>query len=139
VTLKEMKNLLKTAILSVIVTVLLLTLPIFYVGIEFIFLPIILALFLTGAVGIITIPIVLISHLKKRNQHKWLFLLSGVAIGFYIAYFIMIPINQWDQRKREISGQVLAGKLEDYKQKHGVFPDSLVQLNTALRCLSHIM
>jgi hypothetical protein len=66
-------------------------------------------------------------------------MLSGVAIGFYIAYFIMIPINQWDQRKREISGQVLAGKLEDYKQKHGVYPDSLVQLNTALRCLSHIM
>lgn len=124
-----MKYLIGGAIISVILTVSVMTIPIFIIGIEFIFLPVTIVLLIIGAISVITIPISIFRYFYKKNTDKRILYINGCALGLYIAYLIMIPINKWDEKQRNTSGKVVSEALKVYKEKHGNYPDSLQQLN----------
>jgi hypothetical protein len=53
----------------------------------------------------------------------------GIAIGFYLGLLCLKPIDNWEVRQRNLSGQILTSEIENYKQLNGVYPDSLSQLD----------
>jgi hypothetical protein len=126
-----MTKLIYSILISIVLTVSAWTLPIFYSGIEFIYLPFMLVLFLTGIAGIITIPYGVFKawgH-KSIRSNKWLQYSIGTALGFYIGYIILIPIDNWDDRQRNLSGQLISQKLQAYKASHGTYPKSLKDID----------
>ncbi len=105
------------------------TIGIFLWGAEIFLLPIILVLFLAGLSGLITIPIGLYRFIKKQALSKWLVRSIGLATGFYIGLLLQNPIGNWDEEQRNISGNIIATELDEFKLNNKTYPDSLTQLD----------
>ncbi len=116
--------------MSSVLTVLAWTAPIFLPGIELLLLPVMFLLFLAGVSGFVTLSIGLFNVIRSKQSARWIDLLGGVAVGFYLGYAVLIPINDWDKRQRNLSGQILTESLDAYKLSHGKYPASLSDLDT---------
>ncbi|TAD94762.1 MAG: hypothetical protein EAZ97_16385 [Bacteroidetes bacterium] len=122
-------KLIPSILLSIILTITCWTIGLFYVGLDLLFLPLMLLLFLIGISGIITIPIGFYRFIKKQIVGKGLSIFIGLSIGFYFGLLLQKPIDNWDTEQRNLSGQILATELENYKNLNGVYPKKLSQLN----------
>lgn len=126
---KELKRLVPLVLIGVLLTLTSYTIGMFFAGAEIFFLPVILILFLIGGSGLFTIPVGFYRFLRKLTINKWLSRFIGLAIGFYIGLLIQRPIDDWNQKQINISGQIVTAELEKFKQENGHYPDSLSQLN----------
>jgi len=123
-----MKRLTIAILVSVFLTILCWTIGYFGYFIALILMPLMFFLFIVGLSGLITIPIGLICVIKKRSISKRLIFFIGLAIGFYIGLLLQQPIDSWDTKQRNLSGEILTSELECFKKQYGKYPDSLDQL-----------
>jgi hypothetical protein len=119
-------------IISLSLTILVWASPVFAPGLELLFVPGALLLFCIGIAGLVAIPFSAYRFLQKKTSNDWLTWINGLAIGFYLGYVLLIPIDNWDEQQRNLSGQILAEKLHEYKISNGQFPNRLSQLNVDL-------
>lgn len=124
-----MKRLLIIISISLGLTLTFYSIGIFFTGLELLLLPFIIILFLIGLSGIVIIPIGLYRLFKKQNLNKWLVLFIGLSIGFYLGLLLQKPIDNWDRKQRNLSGQLLTLEIEKHKTLNGEYPKSLNELN----------
>jgi hypothetical protein len=134
-----MKKLIIFLIISILFTVFAWTSRIYLPGLDLFLLPVMGLLLLVAIIGIVTIPLGIYYFYKKETSGKWLPIVNGIAIGFYLGYLVLIPIDNWDERERNLSGQIIVEKLEAYKISTGKYPEKLIDLgekdlNAALPC-----
>ena len=92
------KYILIPAVVSFLLTVGCYSISIFFFGADLLISPILLLLFLIGASGIVTIPLGIFLLVKKRTSFKWLNILIGISLGFYLGLFAQQPIDNWDKK-----------------------------------------
>ena len=86
-------------------------------------------LMLIGVAGLGTLSFGIFNLVKKKPSNKWLTRINGIALGYYLGYLLLIPINYWDERQRNLSGQIVVEKLEEFKALRGKYPDKLTDLD----------
>jgi hypothetical protein len=123
-------NIIIAAFLSASVTFGCWIVGIFYPGVDLLLLPLMLILILAGISSIVTVPLILFRLIKRQSTGRYLPILVSISAGFYIAWLLIIPVNDWDTSQRNLSGKLIASALENYKAKSGVYPDVLSQLDT---------
>ena len=110
------------------VTVICWTAGIFYFGLDFFLTPLMVIWFIIGLSGLLTIPLGIYCLIKRQIIGKWLILSICLSIGFYFGQLLQMPIDNWDIKQRNISGEILTAKIENFKKLTGNYPDSLTQL-----------
>lgn len=124
-----LKRLIIYTLLSTLITVLSWTLGIFFSGIDFILLPLMIVLVLIGVSGIITIPLGLYKYLRKKHLSKALVVCMALSMGYFLGGILEKPVHKWDEQQRNTGGLVLTTEIENFKTGHGFYPTDLNQLN----------
>ena len=115
-------------LIGVFLTILFYSLAIFFNGIELLLIPVFLVVFIAGLLGVFTIPLGFYKIYKKIEIKGYLIWLIGLALGFYIGLLIQKPIDSWDKRQRNLSGEYVVKKIQDHYLQTGNYPDSLTML-----------
>tara|TARA_R110002012_G_scaffold320819_1_gene545759 strand:- start:20625 stop:21170 length:546 start_codon:yes stop_codon:yes gene_type:complete len=127
----EMKKVIYIGISTATFVALFYVVPLFYIGLEFLLLPFMLIVLTAGIVGVVTIPLTAYKVYKSQRISNWLNWLNGLAIGAYFGYLITIPILDWDEEQRNLSGILVSEHLEEYRNKNGTYPTELSDLQVA--------
>ena len=103
-------------------------LPLYYVGLEFLMLPIMLIILIAGIIGIITLPLTGYKLYKRKQYRNWLNWTNGLALGAYLGYLLTMPILDWNEEQRDYSGKIISEQLEKFRMAKGRYPDELSDL-----------
>jgi hypothetical protein len=98
-------------------------------GVDLFILPLHVFLILIGLYGLFTIPLMLYKYFKKQAISKLLLTFTAASVGYFAGYFLEQPIYQWDEKQRNISGQIMATAIEKFHSEQHRYPGSLHQLN----------
>ncbi len=124
-----MNKLLVYILIGVLLFLTLITLEIFFPGIDFILWPLLGISALVLISGFITIPIGLYRLLKKQILSNRLIISIGLSLGIVLGSLIQKPINKWDNKQRNISGVILTSEIEKYRHENGYYPENLSKLD----------
>lgn len=102
---------------------------VFNPGIDLFILPIHVFLVLIGLSGLFTIPLMLYKYFKKQAISRLLLTFTAASVGYFAGSFLEQPIYQWDEKQRNISGQIMATAIEKFHSEQQRYPGSLHQLN----------
>ena len=117
---------------AAVFTIFLQTIGIFFFGIERLLFPLMLALAVLTLGGPIIIILYMVRKTRSEEAAVNLGRLKSVVFGIYLGFIALAPIGDWDDKQRQMSGEIVTKALENYRLANGIYPSDLSEVKSQL-------